>query len=275
MGAGAAALASLASDFLNAGVSIWNQERTNQANRAIADKNIDLTRETNAWNERLMREAWARDDTARQRMVADLESAGLSKWLATGASPGSSSPVSMTSPQDTHTEDYNLKADAFSHMYQNILNAQQTEKQNDILDIQGKVAQEDLAIKEAEKKIKQHDAEVFANRPDVASSDPQYMKMFSEALNILTGKDKGNVAGNTKSYIENKAREKLNSSYNILDSLFGGVPTKIFNYFNGERKPKEKKKVQPMSYPEWLKANQLSGNRESAYYYQQYKKNFD
>lgn len=268
-------MAGLAAALLSAGGGFLGTLMNNINARQMNQENLHLQRETNEQNEALMREAWARDDTARQRMVADLESAGLSKWLATGASPSSSSPVSLTSPQVTQKEDYSMFADALSHSYQNMLTAEQTKKQNEILDTQGKVAQEDLAIKEAEKKIKQHDAEVFANRPDVASSDPQYMKMFSEGLNILTGKDKGNVAGNTKSYIENKAKEKLNSSYNILDSFFGGAPTKIFNYFNGERKPKEKKKVEPMTYPEWLKANQLSGNRESAYYYQQYKKNFD
>ena len=98
-GAALAAGAGILSDVSGAAANIYN---------------IWNSEDTKARNEQFMREAWARDDSARQRMVTDLEKAGLSKWLATGASPSTSSPISLS---PTHAEGINL--DAMQHMFEN------------------------------------------------------------------------------------------------------------------------------------------------------------
>jgi len=69
------------------------------AAQKINKDNIEMQRETNALNEKLMRESWQREDTAVQRRAADLKAAGQSPLLAAGAAAQSSGPVSMTAPR--------------------------------------------------------------------------------------------------------------------------------------------------------------------------------
>lgn len=160
---------------------------TNIVNLINNERNIDLQNRTNAQNERLMREAWARDDTARQRMVADYEAAGLSKWLAAGASPMTSSPVSMQSPQSNFNAKLGGELDAALAAYSNMLAANETKAQTDLIEQQRLAAVADTKTKEAQARVAEHDADVLTARAG-ASNDPAYIKYLDEGINTLSGK---------------------------------------------------------------------------------------
>lgn len=69
------------------------------SNKSINESNIKMQRETNAQNERLLRESWGREDNAVQRRASDLEAAGISPLMAAGSAAASSAPTRMESPK--------------------------------------------------------------------------------------------------------------------------------------------------------------------------------
>lgn len=73
------------SNLGGAALNFASQENANMAN-------VNLIRQQNAFNERLQREQWSRDDSQYQRTVADMRAAGLNPLA--GVSP-QSSPLSM------------------------------------------------------------------------------------------------------------------------------------------------------------------------------------
>lgn len=75
---------------------------TNKANLDIANQNINFQKETNAKNEQLMREQWAREDNAYSRTVQDMRNSGINP-LAMNSTNGAGSVVSQTAPQNTAT----------------------------------------------------------------------------------------------------------------------------------------------------------------------------
>lgn len=261
------------SDTVHLGFGIYQ----NETNRQIARENMELQRETNVQNERLMREAWARDDTARQRMVKDLESAGLSKWLATGASPMTSSPISLTAPQNEYKADYGQTADALAHSYQNYMNLVQTDQTNKNLQKEGDILKWKEEEAQAEARRAKHDADVFDSRPDTASTDPAYMKYFAEIMKGLKG--------------QSQAGQDVRNGLGWIDSKVNSAK----QYFSPEAKAerKEKKELKkdekyeqvhgyprraPMSFSDWCKTNQLEPNSSNGYrlskIYQEYRDNF-
>lgn len=190
MAAGAVAGAAVAGAIATAASSLGQTIINNAINWKIAQENRNVQRETNSQNEALMREAWARDDTARQRMVVDLENAGLSKWLATGASPMSSSPISLTAPQNDYKADFNFGSamDKALAAYQNVQYIAQTEAQTKNLQDQNNLLAEQIKEAAARASVAAHDAEIFLRR-DSASTDPAVMKEIFEVVNQLENPD--------------------------------------------------------------------------------------
>jgi len=91
-------------------------------------RNREFQRETNAQNESLMRESWARDDTAVQRSAADFEAAGLSRTLAAGNSASNSGPIKLESPKASHGV-----AESAIQGYAAATNIAQTEAQTELV----------------------------------------------------------------------------------------------------------------------------------------------
>lgn len=78
-------------------MNYYSQKKTNETNKEINQSNLD-------YNAAMTREQWARDDTAHQREVADLEAAGLSPLANTTGSQvtsalGAPNPIAMQAPQ--------------------------------------------------------------------------------------------------------------------------------------------------------------------------------
>lgn len=211
-GAGAASASSAGSAAaVSGGMTIFSSILNNAVNWRLQQEQRSLQREVNAQNESLMREAWARDDTARQRMVADLEAAGLSKWLAAGASPMNSSPISLSAPQQTYKADYDFggAADAALHAYQNVLSNVRTEQETRNLRKNEILMNAQIDKEVAEARLAKHNADVYDNRPDVATTDPHYMKIVDELIHQLDKfNNKYNVVGNTKNWFEQKAADR-------------------------------------------------------------------
>lgn len=68
-------------------------------NLATGIMNYRAQQDTNAQNERLLRESWARDDKAFSRAYDDITSKGFSPLAALGQSFGNTNPMSLESPQ--------------------------------------------------------------------------------------------------------------------------------------------------------------------------------
>lgn len=251
---GAAVGAAIGSAASSLGANILN----NAVNWRIAQENRNLTRETNSQNEALMREAWARDDTARQRMVQDLEAAGLSKWLAAGASPMSSSPISLTAPQNDYKADF--KGDSLDKAlaaYQNVEYIAQTKAQTKNLQDQNKLLAEQIREASARAALAAHDVKVYENRPDVATNDSATMKMISEAINQLTNRDSttGRIIGSFG--ISDKTAEQKEADFrNYIDGIFGeGTVDAILEEAAKDKAEKEAKHQKNIDNAKFIREN--------------------
>lgn len=124
---------------LGAGVSAYNNWQ-----------NIKFQEQTNVRNEALMRESWAREDTALQRRVADATAAGINPYAISGGSPAGS-PIRLEAPQIR--ENPAISSLAAMSTIADIKNKEQVTRNLD-LDARLKEATLDSKIQEAEASAK-------------------------------------------------------------------------------------------------------------------------
>lgn len=164
------AINGVVSGILNPILNWFGVENTNKTNaqntQATNLANIQIANQTNALNERLQREQWARDDTAYQRQVADMQAAGLNP-LSSFNSP-SSSPLStamqgatLDSPEAVAPQ-LNLANGLFNNLVDTVLK------------------QEDLNQRNKEINLHSILNGVDPNELDKVSSDSDTLKLFKD-----------------------------------------------------------------------------------------------
>lgn len=177
------AINGVASGILGPVLNWFGVENTNKTNaqntQATNLANIQIANHTNALNESLQREQWARDDTAYQRQVADMQAAGLNP-LSSFNSP-SSSPVSvpmqgatLDSPEAVAPQ-LNLANGLFNNLVDTVLK------------------QEDLNQRNKEINLHSILNGVDPNELDKVSSDSDTLKLFKDLFDARRSEARKNA----------------------------------------------------------------------------------
>lgn len=205
---------------------VENTNKTNAQNTQATNlANIQIANQTNSLNERLQREQWARDDTAYQRQVADMQAAGLNP-LSSFNSP-SISPLSvnmqgatMNSPEAIAPQ-LELANGLFNNLVDTVLKQESLNQRN--------------------KEINLHSIlnGVDPNELDKVSSDSDTLKLFKDLFDARRDdarknadspyvRGEGRIAqttkdlGNALNYLGNTVNQYVtsNSSKNTVGDLF-------------------------------------------------------
>lgn len=218
------------------GLGIWdavNQHKMNEWQKGFAEKQFNQQQEN--WQEAfdyqkdLNKQVFDREDTAIQRRVNDLESAGMSKWLAAGQG-ASSTPVSTSNGnvggQSANLQGLDLKGSVLAginvaQQVQGISNAT-ADKQNTVADTGLKVAETNTERKEALLKelealnVQEDTALKESERKNI---DKNTEKQSKEIEEIEKRKNKIDAE------IRGIERQNATLFYNLEQSMLGGIRT--------------------------------------------------
>lgn len=210
-----------------------NQHKMNEWQKGFAEKQFNQQQENwqNAFDYQkdLNKTVMDREDTAVQRRVKDLESAGMSKWLAAGQG-ASSTPLSTSSGnvggQSANLQGLDLKGSILAginvaQQVQGISNAT-ADKQNTLADTGLKVAEtnterKEALLKEAERLNKEKDT--LLKESEIKNLNKNTEKQSKEIEEIEKRKNK------IDSEIRGIERQNATLFYNLEQSMLGGIRT--------------------------------------------------
>ncbi len=144
-----------------------------------AKKNLEMQKETNAQNIDMLKQTWAREDTAVYRRSQDLKAAGLSPVLAAGSAASTMAPIQIKAPQLEKIGPSLMSALGVLQMNQNIAQSQE----------QIKLIREQRESSALENMIKLRDYSIY-DKWGVPYTAPSRVKEIASALNALNEKGK-------------------------------------------------------------------------------------
>ena len=149
-----------------------------------AKKNLEMQKETNAQNIDMLKQTWAREDTAAYRRAQDLKAAGLSPVLAAGSAASTMAPIQIKAPQLEKIGPSLMSALGVLQMNQNIAQSQE----------QIKLIREQRESNALENMIKLRDYSIY-DKWGVPYTAPSRVKEIASALNAFDSKGKPVLKG--------------------------------------------------------------------------------
>lgn len=143
-----------------------------------AKKNLELQKETNQQNIDMLKQTWAREDTAAYRRAQDLKAAGLSPVLAAGSAASTMAPIQIKAPQIEKIGPSLMSALGVLQMSQNIAQSQE----------QIKLIREQRESNALENMIKLRDYNIY-DKWGVPYTAPSRVKEIASALMLLIVKE--------------------------------------------------------------------------------------
>lgn len=198
-------------------------------NLATGIMNYRQQQDTNALNERLLRESWARDDKSFSRAYDDITSKGFSPLAALGQSFGNTNPMSLEAPQlsmDLSSATGAIGASADRLLSKRIAKAQQ--------EVAEKVADSQIKNVDADTRDKNASADV-----NESTSAVQILKAKVELDNMI--RDGQMSTSQIVGYLNDLKSQGV--SDNVVDSLLASF------------------EAEPQNPAAYLSASSLSGNK--------------